>query len=135
MVSDSGSRLTDKSLAGEGNMVVEIELQDPSNNDKAWVYLVYFPMGTEQPEFKPKVFLEPDKKEFVAHGSTWMFKGALIDVHGKTYRTVLPNAFFSPSNSGGTGENFLDRLKARAHASLLFGSINFSYNEAAPWTN
>ena len=71
MIADCGDRVSKNEFPLKINHVIEIEISDPIDNSKGWVYLIGFKNKPLISKFPPKIVLLHNKDAFVAHGTTW----------------------------------------------------------------
>jgi len=128
---DSGDRIDPQFIRdrfGSAVSVEEIELEDPVNGAKGWLYLCHFP---ENPPPKSafdyiSFFNETVNQQFtdyVWHQGTFSFK------KGRTYRKIFCRGWKYAPFFGYTGDEFVDRLKMRIDARLCFGLVKFHFDE------
>jgi len=107
MVKESGDRAVKGSLPGGGKTIMEIEIVDPENNQKGWVYLARFSgSAPRSPDDYIKLFIDKDKNRRGV--STYEYIGS-----SPLDRVSIDYLAAQTTSAGEKGENTLDRLKIR----------------------
>ena len=128
---DSGDRIdTDYIINQYGKEVlpIETELVDPNTGEKGWFYLTYFPSNPPpKSEFDYITFLNETVNQqftdYIWHQSTFAFH------KDKVYRKIFCRSWKYAPFYGYTGEELVDRLKARITTRLCFGLLKFKVDE------
>ncbi len=131
MAHDSGDKIDKKYILkqyGEEVLPIEIELVEPSTRAKGWVYLTYFPQSPPaKSAFDYITFLNDTVNQqftdYVWHQSTFSFH------KDKVYRKIFCRGWKYAPYFGCTGEELVDRLKARISARLWFGMMKINITE------
>lgn len=111
MAKDTGDRIAPARLPSERDVAVEIEVTDPVNGKRGWVYLLHFPESP--PPLSPITY-------------------ATFDLDANQARTLFYTMDYFPGRNfftgmrihaaaGGTGENILDRMKLRIQPTFSLG--------------
>ncbi len=110
----------------------EIEVEDPLNSGKGWVYLLYFdsspPELSDKPPYSGTVQLE-HPTGYETKTEYYDIKGKQIEHRGKTYNQIFYKQFSTPAAAGGTGVDAVDRMKWRVQIGFLFNVIKVSFDE------
>ncbi len=114
---------------------VEIELIDPVDGGRSYVYLLRFPKQKAPRLDKKTMFLEnwdpweePDQP-LVVRGLSYHIEGVVNHINGKYYKTVVNKTFRVPESAGGTGVNILDGQRMRAFCEFKLGIYRIEANE------
>ena len=132
-IGDSGDRVPRESWPSPNG--VEIELEDPLDGGKSWVYLLSF-----KEDAPPRLELDTVTLEhwdpwerpelpFVVRGLSYRIKGLVNEIRGKHYKTAINKDFRVPESAGGTDVNLLDGQKMRAYCEILGGRFRVEANE------
>ena len=116
MAKDTGDRIAPGLWPAASDAAVEIAVADPSNGGRGWAYLIHFP--TDVPPASPVTY-------------------ATFDAHSNHARTSFYSMEYYPERNfftgmrihppaGGTGENFLDRMKVRVNPTFSLGVTTWS---------
>ncbi len=128
MARDAGSRAAPETWRKESRTGVEIEIIDPLNQNRAWVYLLYFPHETFPKQTKR--LLEVDTGiPLQLHGATFDVVGMSRELEGKFYQTIINSNISVKPVAGGNGLDFIDRSKLRTTVRMLFGMIKLRLDE------
>lgn len=125
MAHDAGDKVSETFWPKNTTKSAEIEVVDPRDKSRSWVYMFYF--EKDPPPLCPLPdYFSYDYDSETLQGEYWKAK-YIVTKDGKhttfyEYQAALPKA-------GGTGESYVDRLKVRAEVSLFFGKIKFRVNE------
>lgn len=106
------------------DLQAEVQLEDPVSHDKAWAYVARFRRGDAPRSTTSYVSFDPKADRI----STSVFSMGFPD-DGEGNRRAYPNYLAITPEAGGSGKNFLDRLKLRTDAQILWGLLGFSRNE------
>ena len=131
MCHDFGAKLEFSSPPLNSSKFTEIEIIDPINNNKGWVYLLYF--NSPAPDRTAKRYLaETDLTQANGYAGETPFliiKGKTTEHRGKTYNQIFYEEFRTPVGAGGTAVDYADRLKWRFNVGFLFNIIKVDFNE------
>ncbi len=109
----------------------EVEIQDPLNNKKGWVYLLYF--DTSPPEPSTRIYtgtVEPENSTgYEVKTKNFTIKGKQVESKGEKYNQIFYKKFTTPVAAGGSGADYVDRLKWRVRIGFLFNMIKVSFDE------
>lgn len=122
MAMDSGDKLSDKALLPKNYKACsEIEVTDPATQEKAWVYLMSF---NSSPENSPVDYVSYD---------TQSLSFATRNYSGQFNKKFLVGAskYAFEKGLGGTGEDFIDRIKVRVKIKSMGLTINRSEEDIA----
>jgi len=133
-ISESGAQVSrDMWPSPEG---IEIELQDPVDQGRSYVYLCKFAPDTKPVRLeKDTVVLEhwdPWKNPswpFIVRGSSYRIEGLVNHINDKYYKTAVNKSFTVPVSAGGTNVNLLDGMRMRAFCELKWGVYRVETNE------
>ena len=120
MVKDLGGRVDPEHWPAEADKIVEVEVIDPLDGTRAWCYVAAFDSPPPPPQ-TDYVTWDPDRQEV----RTSMYLNGYPPGKNAIYFTRV--AGLPPS--GGTGEDFIDRMKTRFHFETLWGLMVFEANE------
>jgi len=121
MACDLGDRLAARSLAPSISSIVEIEVTDPLDGSRAWAYAVY--------SLTPPPLNRTDYVRYTIE------PGRVDNVDAQHYSIHYPwgqyytDTEIIPPASGGSGEDFLDRFKARGSFKLFFSLFTVRLTE------
>ena len=128
MARDAGDRVS-RDLWPEGaSKGVEVEILDPLTDERGWCYLLQFPESAPENSFPIPVTVD-DTEMFISKGSTYSIVGTNITSGKRVYKTLINKHIWVTPEGGGDGKDFIDRMKFRVSASLLFGMIRTGFNE------
>jgi hypothetical protein len=114
---------------------VEIELEDPEQGGRSYVYLASFAEKAPPLLKEYAVVLEhwdPWEKPdwpFIVRGLSYRIEGLVNFIGGKYYKTAVNKVFRVPKSAGGTDVNILDGQRMRAYCELKFGVYRVESNE------
>ena len=134
-VQEVGDRAAPADWPAGAAAAIEIELGDPLDQGKAWVYLFRFAGQAPAPRPDSTVRLlhwDPWKKSeypFIVESDYYHIEGRVNTVRGKTYKTAINQLWIDPAAAGGSGQNLLDGQKMRAWVELFFGKWRIEENE------
>jgi len=113
---DVGDRISQTSLPADADFVSEIEITDPVDGSRGWVYLVYFPQ--DPPALSDRRYINYDKQKKTITAKNYEF--VLSDKHLAVMDTLRLN-----------GKSILDRTKVRGEVvmSVLFIESTIEFNE------
>ncbi len=121
MASDMGDQASAEGVALPGSYAEEIKAIDPLDGSRAWGYAVYSPEPLPlNPTDYVRYTIQPEK---------------IDNVDAQHYSIYYPwgqyytDTEFIPPASGGTGVDFLDRLKARGSFKLFFSLFTIRLTE------
>jgi hypothetical protein len=121
MVSDAGARRPDGKVPAGAGKGVELELVDPVDSGRAWVYLFHFEKDAPRSE-KDYVEMSLDRVNQVARVEAKSY--ILESVANAVYYNYL-----SLIHSDGTRTpDLIDRLKIRGIVSVFFGTLKIPFN-------
>ena len=124
MVKDSGDRVNpSRWFPGAGS--VELEMLDPISDERAWIYLYSF--SADPPPLSDRDYVHYDHEGGGKNTTDYYVLDHLKSEKGLP--TVAANHYSNPPSAGGTGVNYLDRMKLRIEASLLRGMIDLTVSE------
>ncbi|MFO8058677.1 MAG: hypothetical protein R6V10_15430 [bacterium] len=132
-ICDSGGRAPHSAWKNEDG--IEIELIDPVDRGKSYVYLFRFPGKAPARLKKDTVSLEhwdPWKNPswpFIVEGLSYRIKGLVNRINGKYYKTAINKEFRVPKSAGGTNVNILDGQRMRAFCEFKFGIYRVEADE------
>lgn len=118
MAADSGERIHPKQLPQSAN-ALELAVYDPIDGRVEWVYLLADAASLPASEIS---YVRYDPRSDRIHGTGGGGAGGSVAMG---FAVGVP-AYLSFAD----GDNFLDRLKVRASARLIFGLLRFSRSEA-----
>lgn len=116
MAKDTGDRIAPARLPSERDVAVEIEVTDPLNGKRGWVYLLHFPESP--PRVSPISYATFDS---VANQVRTPFY-TMDYFPGRNFFTAM--RIHAPA--GGTGENILDRMKLRIQPTFSLAVTTWS---------
>jgi hypothetical protein len=127
MADDSGDKASEDVWTKGYSQSEEIEIIDPLTGEKGWVYLLYFatnpPAKCAKPDYLHfKYSLKNARLDCELHDAEYI---ETTDGKVATYYDLLS----IPVVAGGSGKNFVDRLKIRIRLSMMMGSVNIKMNE------
>ena len=109
----------------------EVEVIDRQQKTTGYIYLFYFKEKPERINW-PKSIIGDDLGERYKGGSPyWETKGLNNVFDNHNYKTIFPSDCVIPKMAGGSGENFVDRIKFRFQIRLLFGLLKLKVNESS----
>ena len=118
MVNDYGEKAPDGKLPEGGELGIEIELNDPVDHSRGWVYLFRFKSHISVSDMDYIQFVEDkSEKRFQVFSSTSSGNGYIIG--GKTDSCVIDEGRLRFKN-GTISSDFLDRMKIRGRLKLKF---------------
>ena len=125
MAKDAGDRISKTSWPENTGKGKEIEIIDPIDQARSWVYLFYFEKNPPPLCPLPDYF-NYDYNSELLWSEYWKQQLAITE-EGKhtnyyTHFSILPKG-------GGNGENVIDRVKVRSIIKLFFGRITLKKNE------
>ncbi len=139
MARDCGDRLGSQHFQADINLWQEVELQDPLTQEKGWVYLLY--SETNAPALSDKDYIRyvPDYK-CEGGRDCQLIQSKYVEDHfypQEPYADTskYPDKGFAHmymANSleaGGTGVDYVDRLKVRLTIALFFGVLKIKITE------
>lgn len=131
MCRDAASRAPRERQERLPGQTLEVELEDPVREERAWLYLNWDPDRPGPPVARPKVELIEGSEEepYALKYKTGMVRGRVIRHGGKSYQTPLYDAWICNPESGGSGRDLLDAMKVRLKLGFLFDSVRFSFDE------
>ena len=116
MAKDTGDQMAPGMVPATSDAAIEIEVADSLNEGRGWAYLVHFPAGA--PPASPMTYATFDSKTNQARTSFY------------TMEYYPGRNFFIGMRihvaAGGTGENFLDRMKVRVNPTFSLGVTTWS---------
>jgi len=141
MARDCGDRVTEAAFPAGLEIREEVELEDPLTGGKGWVYLLYSessppPLSTENYiEYLPvhrcqggydcqvirSTYMEDHFYPMEPYFDTSRYKNS-----GFAHRYMS-----TPPAAGGTGVDYVDRLKGRLTMAFVFGSLKFRADESS----
>ena len=125
MAKDTGDRVTETFWPERAAKGVEIELIDPVDQSRSWVYVLFF--ETDPPPLSPLPgYIKYDFDTEKLETKYWR---AEYTVTNKGKHTNYYDEFAILPAGGGNGENFIDRLKVRSTIKLFFGQITIRKDE------
>jgi len=134
-VQETGDRAGPADWPAGAEEAVEIELRDPLDQGRAWVYLFRFQPPVPLPRDENTVRLLDGKAlrdpqaPFVVESDYYHLEGRVNTIRGKSYKTVINQVFRVPKAAGGTDQNLLDAQKMRTWADLFFGRLRVEFNQ------
>ncbi len=114
MVKDAGNRCPEAAWPESAEKGVEIEVSDPRNNGRAWVYVFYQP-GAEAPK-------TDDYAKYMVEGGAEIISGRQYQI-GKGLNMVAYNHLRLLRPDGSWSEDLLEEQKIGLQARLLNGLI------------
>ncbi len=125
MVNDTGDRVTKDVWPSGYTKGEEIEVVDPLTGEKGWCYLLYF---TSNPPARSAL---PDYVQYKYETSLIEtdYWGSLNIITKDGRQSTYYLSQWATKNSGGSGKNYVDRLKIRVRAKMLFGSVTLKFDE------
>lgn len=134
-VQEAGDRAGPQEWPAGAQAAVEIELEDPLDQGRGWVYLCRFDSPAPEPVKAGTIRLlhwdpwaAPDLP-FIVESDYFHFEGRVNTVRGKVYKTAINQVFQVPAAAGGNNVNLLDAHKMRAWVELFFGRVRIETNE------
>jgi len=109
MASDTGDRVSDREWPEGYSRGCEIEVYDPLNGEKGWVYLFYFAVDPPS-RSSQEPYLDYDYDTETFKSKAWE-AGYIITEEG--LHTTFYHSQLVTEGAGGNGQNFADRLKIR----------------------
>lgn len=121
MVKDAGDKCHRDVWPKGYGQAAEIEITDPLNNEKAWVYMFSF---SEPPPLSTMDYIRylPKEEKFVTDVIIFGFTN-------KEYPAIADYMAFPPRDTRKRPIDLLDRFKVRLTATFLWGSLAISKNE------
>lgn len=111
MAKDAGDSLPTDGFPVDADSVLEIQVDDPINGNRAWVYLLHY--STNPPPPSKVVYTNYDTKNDIARGEFYIMEY----FPGLNFFTGMR---FTKA-AGGTGENILHRMKIRLNPTFKGG--------------
>jgi len=125
MAHDAGDRVPETFWPKNATHATEIEVVDPIDKSRAWTYLFFF--EKDPPPLCPLPdYTKYDYETETLGGEYW--RTSYI-INKKKKHTNVYKEFAVLPKGGGTGENFIDRLKIRSTIKLFFGKITLTTDE------
>ncbi len=125
MAHDAGDRIPAEDWPKNISKGVEIKVNDPIDNTSAWTYLFLYDKNPPKRSSLPNYF-NYDYDTETMWGEYWKAQYIITEDGRHTsfykYHSALPKA-------GGTGENYVDRLKLRVTIKLFFGKFTIDVDE------
>jgi hypothetical protein len=125
MINDTGDKASKDEWPSGATKGAEIEVIEPSSGEKGWCYLLYFASNPPARSNLPYYLRYDYKTEH--QESEYLVEDFLITPDG--LHTTYYVTHSVPESAGGNGKNFVDRLKVRFSAKLLFGGVALRVNE------
>ncbi len=125
MAHDAGDRVQETFWPENVSKGVEIEVMDPIDNTRSWVYFFFFEKNPPPLCSLPDYF-NYDYDTETLWSEYWKAQ-YIITEDGK--HTTFPKKQYTLEKGGGTGENYMDRLKVRTVLKLFFGKIVLRIDE------
>lgn len=116
MAKDTGDRMVPGLLPATSDAAVEIAVIDPANDRRGWAYLIHYP--GDVPPASPVSYARFDPATNQARTSFYTMDYS----PGRNFFTGMRIHPFA----GGTGENFLDRMKVRVNPTFSLGVTTWS---------
>jgi len=110
----------------------EVEALDPVTGQKGWFYV--FAYEKEPPEKSPVWYrgavipVEP-VTGYQSFSPYYLCHGKTIRYRGKDYNQIFYKGLYQSPLAGGTGTDYVDRMKWRLRIRFLFGSLKISFDE------
>jgi hypothetical protein len=120
MVKDLGDQVEPEGWPEDAEKVVEVEVIDPLDGTRAWCYVACMDSLPDLPE-KDYVTWDEDKQEI----RTSMY----INGYPLGRNAIYFTRVIGVPPEGGTGVDFMDRMKTRFQFEALWGLITFEANE------
>ncbi len=125
MAHDAGDRVMEKIWPGNVTKGAEIEVIDPIDNTRSWVYFFFFEKNSP-PLCTLENYFNYDYDTETLWSEYWKAQ-YIITEDGK--HTTFPKKQYTLAKAGGTGENYMDRLKVRTVLKLFFGKVVLKIDE------
>ena len=135
MARDCGDRVSEAAFPPGVERWQELELEDPVNGGKGWVYLLYAP--ETPPPASTKDYIRYLPVHQCEDGDCQLMQSEYFEDHfypmapyvdiSKYIKTGIAHRYMStPKGGGGTGVDYVDRFKGRVTMAFLFGSLKFA---------
>jgi hypothetical protein len=131
MADDTGDRVTKEAWGSGYNKATEIEVIDPLTGEKGWCYLLYFASNPPTKSLEPD-YVRYDHSTEILDTDCW--KVQYIITKDGLHSTYYKNLWIK-EDAGGNNKSFVDRLKVRIQAKLLFGAVPVRINEEGMKSN
>jgi hypothetical protein len=128
MARDSGEKAPEGELPYTAEQLVSVEIFDPLTRESAWVYITYFPGTIPVAGHHPYALLL-SHENFNVRFSSYGYDGLTNDREKESMPTIFINKLWVLEDSGGNGENIIDRQKIRGNITFLGGMIEVPINE------
>ena len=125
MAMDLGDRVNPSAWFPEAKKSVELEVLDPVSNEKAWAYLYSF--SSDPPPLSERDYVNYDYEGGGQNSTPYYTIDHLKSSEGMP--NLAASHYSNPPGAGGTGVNYLDRMKLRMEVSLLRGLIDLTVHE------
>ncbi len=139
MIEDAGDRAPSRALPKSAEHGAELEIRDPLDNGKCWVYLFKFCKNAPRSSFDYiRMVLDTEKGTKRVYGKDKSGKGIIV---GSPLDTILPNEMRVMKSNGTEGPDVLDRIKIRGKLDpKFFFTIDFKLDKIlreklAAWTD
>jgi hypothetical protein len=131
MIKDLGDKASPDLWTAGYTKGEEIEITDPLTGGKGWCYMLYFssniPSRTSKPDY---VSFDYKTARFESNCHNVEY---ILTKDGK--RTTFYQHLSIPESAGGTGNNYVDRLKIRPIIKIMFGKVTIKLNEESVKSN
>ena len=128
MARDSGDRISSERWPQGAGQGIEIEILDPSTNEKGWCYLLHFPESAPETSF-PILTSIDDTEKIILRGSTYCGVGTNFTSGARVYKTSSMEHIWITPEGGGDGRDFIDRNKVRIEVRFLFELLRIKLDE------
>ncbi len=125
MAHDAGDKVAKRHWPAGCGKGVEIRIVDPLDGTSAWAYFVAFPAAPPPLSLLPD-YCTYDHESATTGGEYWRSRSTITRDGA---RTTFYEEFCILPKAGGSGANFIDRLKVRIMVELLFGKVRITVNE------
>ena len=126
MARDAGDKVSRNLWPKGASKGIEVEVLDPLTDNRGWCYLLLIPGSAPEISFRNNSTFN-DKLRI--DGSTYKIICTNRVIKNKIYKTIINEHVLVKPEAGGDGKDFIDRLKFRVSASLLFGMIRTGFHE------
>ena len=125
MAKDLGDHCSPELYPTDWRRGIEIEVTDPLNNTKGWSYLFAFDQLPVRSERAYTRYLLPTEGRDVPDTNVY----SIIFPPVEQNRAHATRGLIVKKTAGGSGENFVDRLKTRVKFEFLFSLIKLNFSE------
>ncbi len=129
MVRDAGIKKEKTAWPENVKKGVEIIVADPVSNAEGFVYLFYIPGSKTDMNAQMLLKVVENSAGHASGSKLWSVEGMANEHAGKIYKTLINQSISIPPLAGGSGMNFIDRMKMRYEVRFLFGVLKLKLDE------